>query len=369
MAGQPGSALVGARGGTWSGRLRVSIGVLAHNEQAGIGAMLASLFAQTIFDDAHCARLGLRSVELVCVPNGCTDGTEAEIRRAFAENAVGSRCRRAVHVCGRAGKAAAWNTFIHEAADPAADYFILADADIEFDGPDVIEKLLLRLERDELAVVATDRPIKAFRKNRASLSLKDRVSLRASEQATTEDAISGQLYCARATELRKIWMPFALPVEDGFLAAMVVTDGFSRPRRSGLVVRVNDAAHYFDSHEDVAGFLRHERRIIVGSVINAWLFQLLWERGASGHVGSFIARENARDPDWVDGYIRQHIASRSWWKIPRPFLWKRFSALRGQPLRARLMQAPIALLGTALTLVVCVQANATLKQAQASRFW
>lgn len=359
----------GAGAGSWFGRLRVSIGVLAHNEEAGIRAMLASLFGQTIFDDGHCARLGLRSVELVCVPNGCTDGTEVEIRRAFAETAVGGRCRRDVHVCSRAGKAAAWNAFIHEAADPAADYVILADADIEFDGPDVIEKLLLRLERDACAVVATDRPIKALRKTRARLSLKDRVSLRASEQAATEDAISGQLYCARASELRKIWMPYALPVEDGFLAAMVVTDGFSLPRRPGLIVRVDDAAHYFASHEDVAGFLRHERRIIVGSVINAWLFKLLWEKGASGHVGSFIARENARDPEWVDGYIRQQVATRSWWKIPKPFLWKRFSALRGQPLRARLVRAPIALLGTALTLLVCVQANATLKQTQASRFW
>jgi hypothetical protein len=73
-----------------SAGLRLSLGLLAHNEEAGIGAMLADLFAQTIFDDGHQARLGLAAVELVCVPNGCTDATEAAILRAFADHPVAS---------------------------------------------------------------------------------------------------------------------------------------------------------------------------------------------------------------------------------------------------------------------------------------
>ncbi len=331
--------------------------------------MLDGLFGQTIFATPALARLGIESVELVCVPNGCTDRTADEARQAFARHPLGEPYHRAVSDCPRAGKAGAWNAFVHDASDPRADYLFLLDADISFDSDDVLEKLFERLERDPVAVVATDQPVKAIRNTRARLSLKDRASLGASAQAATVDAISGQLYCGRAAELRKIWMPVALPVEDGFLAAMIVTDGFTRPRRPGLIVRVADAIHYYDSHEDVVGFLRHERRIIVGSVINAWLFQLLWQQGAAGHVGRFIAQANRRDPDWIDRYVRDQIARRSWWTIPSPFLWKRFSALRGQPLRAQLTRAPIAVLGTALTLVACAQANRTLKQQHASRFW
>jgi len=331
--------------------------------------MLDDLFGQTLFSPEELQRLGVEHVELICLPNGCTDRTVEEIADAFARHPLSEMHHCSIHVCPRAGKAGAWNSFVHEASDPDADYLFLLDADIFFDAADVLAKLFQCLEHDEVAVVATDRPIKAIRKTRARLSLKDRVSLAASEQTSVVDAISGQLYCGRASGLRKIWMPLVLPVEDGFLAAMIVTDGFTMPRRPGRIVRVNSAVHYYDSHETLRAFLRHERRIIVGSVINAWLFQLLWEKGAAGHVGSFIARENARDSNWIDAYVRDQSAKRTWWRIPSPFLWKRLSALRGQPWHLQLVQAPIALLGTALTLLVCVQANATLKQAQASRFW
>lgn len=351
-----------------TGGRRLSLGILAHNEERRIGATLDGLFRQTLFDAAARARLGIAQVEVVCLPNGCTDRTAAVVGAAFAQRQPDTGACRVVS-CDRPGKAGAWNTFVHAASDPVADYLMLLDADIAFETGDVLEKLFLGLERNELAVVATDRPVKAIGRARAPLSLKERASLSASAQASTVDAISGQLYCGRAVELRKVWMPLALPVEDGFLAAMIVTDGFSRPRRPGLIIRVEDAVHYFETHGDIAGFLRHERRIIVGSVINAWLFQLLWERGKDGHVGAFIARENRRNPDWVDDHVREEIARRPWWKIPSPFLWRRFSALRGQPLGARLRRAPIAVASTVLTIVACVQANTTLKQAHASRFW
>ena len=75
-------------------------------------------------------------------------------------------------------------------------------------------------------------------------------------------------------------MPLALPVEDGFLAAMISTDGFTIFRRPGSIVQVSSALHYYDDHNGISEFLRHESRIIVGSVINAWLFRVLWEKGS-----------------------------------------------------------------------------------------
>jgi hypothetical protein len=199
--------------------------------------------------------------------------------------------------------------------------------------------------------------------------MKDRASLSASEQSPKDNAISGQLYCARAAELRRIWMPTALPVEDGFLAAMVYTAGFTVEQRPGTISRVVDAVHYYDVHEDITGFLRHERRIVVGSVINAWLFSLLWEMGSQGHVGRFIERKNVTDPTWLDGLISQEVRRQGLWVIPSGFMFKRLHTLRGQPPVTFMKRLPIALVSTILQLIACMLANRTLRRSGASHFW
>jgi glycosyltransferase involved in cell wall biosynthesis len=347
--------------------LRIAIGILAHNEEHRIEAMLQSLFTQTIFDRENQTRLNIECVQLICVPNGCSDQTAVIALRLFETYPVGASAPE-VRELPVAGKAAAWNAFVHELSDPIADYIILMDSDISFHDEFVLEKLITRLEHDPTALVATDRPIKAI-KSKTSLSIKDRASLAASAQVAGDNSISGQLYCGRAQELKKIWMPPALPVEDGFLAAMILTDGFTTDRRIGTIVRVTDAMHFYDTHEDISGFLRHERRIIAGSVINSWLFQLLWEAGKNGHVGQFIKDQNARNPQWFEQYVDQEASKRRLWVIPAHFMFKRLASLKGQSLVTQLKRAPIAFVSTGLSLIACAQANQTLKMSRANHFW
>src|SRR4051812_48260529 len=59
----------------------LSIGIMAWNEEASIGPMLASLFGQSIF--AHLAARGERC-EVVCLANGCSDRTVAVAAEIFA---------------------------------------------------------------------------------------------------------------------------------------------------------------------------------------------------------------------------------------------------------------------------------------------
>src|SRR5205085_7059284 len=59
----------------------VSIGIIAWNEEQGIGAMLESVFQQTLF--AELARRG-RRCEILCVTNGCTDRTPEVVAEIFA---------------------------------------------------------------------------------------------------------------------------------------------------------------------------------------------------------------------------------------------------------------------------------------------
>lgn len=349
-------------------RVKISIGLLAHNEQDVIEDTIRSLLGQTIFAAELVTSFIVDTLEVICIPNGCTDRTEEIAVSILAKAPQSENARFIVKSYERAGKARAWNLYVHELSSAEVDFLILMDADIRFASSNVLELLVERLLSDRAALVATDQALKAT-KLKASYSISDRASLAASQQAVDENAITGQLYCARASELRRIWMPLDLPVEDGFLAAMIVTNGFTIEARPGVISKVVEAAHYFDVHEDVFGFLRHEQRIVVGSVINSWIFSRLWLEGRSGHVGPFIEQQNKVNPSWVEDLISRELAARGSWVIPKGFVLKRLRGLRGLGVRKFIERLPIAVAATPLQTLACIMANKRLRQSGASRFW
>jgi len=207
--------------------MRLSVGIFAHNEEQNIGATLNSLFEQTLVTDGALNDLDISALEILCVANGCRDGT-ADVARSYGHGLAPQVSYRVIDL-PEPGKARTWNTYVHDLSDPAADFLILMDADIIFDTQDVLEQLLRRLVADPAAQVATDTPLKLFAGDPSKMSVSDRASLAASEQKSKSGVLCGQLYCARAEALRSIWLPPALPVEDGFLAAMITTSGFTSP--------------------------------------------------------------------------------------------------------------------------------------------
>lgn len=347
--------------------MEVAIGLLAHNEERRIEGTLKSLFGQSIFASETRASLGIDRLSVVCVPNGCTDQTVGIIRK-FSDGLIpDAGLSFECHELAEAGKSRAWNFFVHEASLRTVHYLVLIDADIEFGSPDVLQKLIAHIEANTRLAVVTDRPIKST-KRKFSRSVKDKLSLAASNQVETEGKLSGQVYCGRAEVLRQIWMPLALPVEDGFLAAMIETDGFTRSGQSGLIAQAPNAFHFFQTHETLIEFLRHESRIVVGSTINAWLFALLWKEGSSGHVGEFIRKENERDQKWLDKLVKTR-ASESWWLVPSSFIFKRVLNLKGRPWPTQLLMLPVALGASLLQALVCLRANSLLRQEGSVRLW
>jgi len=347
--------------------MRLSIGIFAHNEEQNIGATLESLFRQTLFDEAAARRLELNSLEVLCLANGCRDAT-AEAARRFGKTLPPGTSYRVIEI-PEPGKSRTWNLYVHELSESDADFLILMDADITFEHHDVLEQLVRRLLTNPHAEVATDTPVKAFAARSGELSMADRASVAASKQVPKEGVLCGQLYCGRAAALRRIWLPPALPVDDGFLAAMIKTSGFTSPDDAERIAWVPTARHFFRTHRSVSGFIAHEARIIVGSVINFWLFGILWEQGRKGHAGSFIQRQNHADPDWLPSVIRQRVRSGGAWLIPAHFMLWRLAPLRGQPLSTQLRRAPIALAATGLNLIACIRANAILKREDAAAHW
>ena len=151
----------------------ISMGVLAHNEAPRIERTLISLLKQDVFRNFP--------TELVVIVNGCTDNT-AEIARnvvtQFQKNWESPSDIR-VEEIATAGKANAWNEFVHRVSSRKASALVLMDADINIINPNSITSLITTLRDDPVAVVCLGQALKDI-ELKSSLTFFERSLLRAS---------------------------------------------------------------------------------------------------------------------------------------------------------------------------------------------
>ena len=344
----------------------LTIGILAHNEEEVIDSTISSLFGQSIFDASVARSLGIDQISVIVAPNGCSDNT-AEVAAAALKREVRPLTQATVQVLKEPGKSRSWNTLVHELAPAETRFFVFLDADIEIGSPTVVEQLLKGLQDWPETLITTSEPVKRFIRPRR-LSLQQAFSRRASAQASSPHAIAGSLYCARAEVLRQIWLPVATPGEDGFLCAVVKTDGFTRPPIEDTVRRVPGTCHFYVPDEGLSGFIRHESRLLVGSSVNIFMFEYFWEQKRSTHVGPWIAEQNRLRPDWVDQLVADRTRGRRW-RLPTNLLFMRLHPLRDRPLREAILRAPVALAATLISIVPNIRANRILAGRRATRFW
>lgn len=378
--------------------MRLGIAILAHNEAARIERMLQSLSQQSIVK----GRLPeLEGVWITCVANGCTDRTAVIARDTLSQIIRSSDCvseqvlirhdvavpctgssdlscdrRREftgviwdVHELDMASKTNAWNECIHRILPQTCELICLLDADIWFLDPDAILKVVRALMASPNAHVATDVAIKdlSLKKRR---SLFDRLSLLASAAPNSLEApICGQFYCGRSEVLRRIWMPVGLPVEDGFLGAMVVTEGFQKPADHSRVVHVLEASHYFEACRSLGELFRHERRLVIGTVINSFVFDFLWSHKTVGGAGGLIRQAMMSNPRWLGELVQTYVRRHGCWLIPRSMMTRRLRRLRNMKLRALLGWAPIAFAATAFDWMVFISANRLLARGKGVGLW
>lgn len=349
--------------------MKISLGILAWNEAEVIGVSLESLFAQSLFK-----RLapGALTLQIVVVPNGCSDGTTRVAEEALRRLSAGFdplAISWSLQELDQPGKANAWNRYVHDFADPAADYVVLMDADIRFHAPDTLWNMVQSLEANPSAHIATDTPLKhVLFKERKSWT--DRVSLAVADMTRAAPAqITGQLYCARGAVIRRIHMPRGLLTEDGFIRHMVCTDLFTAPSDDRRVVRAPDASHVFESYTRVRDVFFNQRRQQVSHAIFLFLLDFLGERVGARDAGEIVRDENARDPDWFSAEVRRRVAAGGAWVMyPGAFSdrWKRW---QGLPRGRRAGCLPAALVGTLMDAVVLVAANAKLRRGRLAGVW
>ncbi|MEN9566591.1 MAG: hypothetical protein RLZZ69_1787 [Cyanobacteriota bacterium] len=355
--------------------MKLSIGILAYNESDSIAILLKSLCQQSLLTSLN---KGF-SIEIIVVPNGCSDNTALiahnTLKTLLQENDR-ALCNWQVCEVKEAGKSNAWNLFIHQFAAPDADFFCLMDADIQLSDRYTLEKMLEVLVENPEYWIAIDRPIKdiELKENKSWL---DKLSIAVSKSSNAGQLyICGQLYCGRAEPLRNMWMPAGLPVEDGFLTQMVISENFTleNPTFAKRIVRVAEASHIFEAYTNPFKLINHEVRVVVGIVINAFLTCYLEEKlsfkGSTKLTAGMLINEwNQENPLWLNGFVRNSLAKERWWLIPISLVFRRYRSLRNHSLWKALLRIPIATLAFMVDISIFIRANSTLHRKVISNYW
>jgi len=342
----------------------LSIGILAHNESPRISKTLESLFAQDVFEQF--------SVEVVIVANGCADDTAAVARLILASH----RATWSAHGSARvvevaiAGKANAWNQFVHEFSSPDVTILVLMDADISLMKTNTVSSMIATLEREPEAAVCVDRPIKDI-ETFATRTLFQRLLIAATPKIDVNNVpLCGQLYCVRSALARQITLPVEIVCEDGFLRALLLTKGFSAPEDPRRIVLDATATHSFTSVGTLWELFKHERWLVAGTIIDMLLFERFWaECGPNRTAMSLMSEWQAKDPDWLPHYIESQVRVKGWRLLPGHWWTRRWSRLRHLSFRQKFLKLPTTFAAAAVDALIFVAAIKEVHRGRAFRYW
>ena len=341
----------------------VDVGVFAHNEEAGIAAMLTELAGQTIFRDPR------YSVRVLVLANGCTDSTVSVASKLI--NAFSDPNTVSVLDLAEGGKSRTWNRFVHEYARPDVDVFVFCDADISLPKQLAIATLVEFLETRSDIEAASSLPVKDIDYRPQKLGFVERIiSAGGTSASKIKTAICGQLYVMRGASARSLRIPIGLPVEDGFIRHAIITHLFSTPKVVNRIDLPADVMHVYESERRIGHLIRHQTRIVIGSAINAAVFTRLVRISANGGrpaVQNDLTRASV-DESWLDQVLKEELPQTSFGWVPWIFLTSRtrsYFRIGDYSLRRTL----VAVAGLLLDLVAYVLAQIKLARGKGAGFW
>lgn len=327
------------------------IGIFAHNEAGGIAAMVGRLAAQDL--------TGI-DARIVVLANGCADETVALARQAAQGSGI------EVADLAEGGKSRTWNRFVHDLSRGEAQLLVFADADIDFPAPDCLRRLILGLAARPDLQVLNSQPVKDIVARPVRLTWLDRMIAAAGGGLDDwKSAICGQLYAMPAAVARQHHLPVGLPVEDGFLRAMVLTDTLTAAEDLSRIDGLDGLFHVYESERSLRGLIRHQERIVIGSAINAAVFAHLRDQPARGRAA--VLAQAAGDGGWLGAVLRAQLPAWPFGYVPGHFLTKRVArAMRG-PLPLR--RLPVVIAGFIFDAIVYVLAQFRMARGTGAGFW
>lgn len=341
---------------------RVDIGIFAHNEAGRIGPMLDSLFAQDIFRNP-----GSDTV-LHILANGCRDATVAEAQARIAAQAGGFAVQ--VHDLPEGGKSRTWNRFVHDLSRPEADFLLFLDADIRIPGAQTLRGLVEFVAGRPGLDGASSNAVKDIVHDPALRRgpLDALIGAAGGTLNSWKDSICGQLYVLRAPVARSFHLPIGLPVEDGFVRAMVQTRNFTLEGQAETRLDGRDELlHIYESERSIGALLRHQTRIVIGSAINSVIYGRL--RALDPQARAAELAQSARDPDWLPGLLRSGLPRAPHGYVPVHFLIKRVQFWAKAPDRFRPKRLAVMIAGFGFDAIVYLRAQYAMWRGVGAGYW
>jgi hypothetical protein len=220
------------------------------------------------------------------------------------------------------------------------------------------------------AAVCVDRPVKDIQIS-SKRNLLQRLLVAATPKIDSSDVpLCGQLYCGLSAELRKIQLPVQLSIEDGFLRALVLTEGFTRPENPRRIAMDVRATHRFTSVATIRELFKHERWIVSSSIINMLLFERFSaECSADRSAMALMKQWQDNDPEWLPTFVSQQVKERGWLLLPRDWWTRRWARLRSLSFGRRLRLLPVAAIAAFADMFVFVAAIKDVRAGRALRYW
>jgi glycosyltransferase involved in cell wall biosynthesis len=354
--------------------IAVSLAIFAWNEEKTIAETLESLFQQTLFQE-----LGQRGevCEIVCLANGCTDGTAEIATRIFKEqdsvNCWPCAFVARVENLREAGKLKAWNHFVHCVSAREARFLFFMDADIRIHREETLWNMLAALEMRPEVHLSTDLPRKDI-SFRPANSIAARASLAMSRITGSAPAqVCAQLYCLRTEIARNIYMPRDLSAcDDGFIKTLVCTDFLTQPANPQRVYLAAQAEHTFEAYTSPATVLRNQKRQIIGQtivhvVVDQYLKRLPHSKRRK--VAGVLKAKEVVDPDWLKRLISEHVArTRFPWQLHPGLLSHRMNRWAALSRTEQLACAPAVAASCLSALIASIMAYRYLK-AGYTQYW
>lgn len=343
--------------------VRLDIGILAHNEERDLPDMLDDLCQQTLLADPSV------DIQIYLLANGCSDSTvvvaQAEIDRMPAD--IASR----FEVIDRAepGKSRTMNWFLRECLRREADLVMFVDSDIRLPVSSSMAHMVSEIRSRPELFVFTSRPVKDVVYNKTPLDPVGRLIAAGREGLTDyRRSIAGSLFVLRAEFARRLYIPAGLPVEDGFIRGMILTEFLSQPEDFTRIDGHHDVFHLYESVLTPGALVRHQTRIVLGSAVNAAMYKRMRRVAPSAPQAIALLKEASENESWLSQMLKEELPEAPYGYIPFRFLTKRLTVFRNRPknsLRGAVMLGP----GLALDAVAWAWASLRMARGAGAGFW
>ncbi|WP_439503616.1 glycosyltransferase [Methylophaga sp.] len=340
--------------------LNIDIGVFAYNEENNIKQIIESILKQDLFSsDSY-------SVKLYILANGCNDNTVK-----IATSLINEFRSFEIIELPIGGKSRTWNRFVHEISRKSSDQLIFCDSDIFFTKQTILKDLCEKLNNKLSLKAVSSRPVKDLTRMNHKLSFTDRLIASSADGLNNwQTSICGQLYALKTDTARSIYLPIGLPVEDGYVRAMIVTDDMTSSENLSKISGDEDIYHLYKSERTIKNLINHQSRIVIGSAINYIVFEELRQKKFTKKEMIEFTKSISENENWLEELIKLKLPSKKYGWVPWHFLTKRFNYVILSPRRLLKPKKIILLiLGVGFDLIVFIKAQYKMARGIGAGHW